>query len=150
MSPDDVTRSALAAGREVLTLTRKYLAEGLSFAVETTLAGNGPVETMRRARDQGFQVTLIYVCLDTPDRNVRRVKERVIQGGHAVPGDDIRRLYERSLENLPEAVRLAHTAVLLDNTAQTHNRVLEAADGKVVWLAQNPPAWVKPIVAALS
>jgi Arc/MetJ-type ribon-helix-helix transcriptional regulator len=73
MAPEDVIRFLLAAGREVLSLTRQCLSAGLSFAVETTLAGKGPIKTMRRARERGFEVVLLYICLDSPERNVRRV-----------------------------------------------------------------------------
>jgi predicted ABC-type ATPase len=150
MCPEDVSKLAIAAGREVLMLTRKYLSDHVSFAVETTLSGNGPLETMRQAREQGFHVSLVYVCLDTPERNVTRVVERTAKGGHFVPEEDVRRRYVRSLANLPRAIKLAHTAVLYDNADLSGHLVLEAGEGRIVWLAQNPPAWVKPIVAALS
>ncbi len=150
MAPEDVTRFALAPGREVLSLTRQYLSAGLSFAVETTLAGKGPIKTMRRARERGFEVVLLYICLDSPERNVRRVQERVVQGGHSVPGEDIRRRYERSLENPPEAISLSGRAVLMDNSASDMKPVPETVDGKLTCLAPDPPNRVSALLSALS
>jgi predicted ABC-type ATPase len=48
-----------------------------------------------------FEVRLTYVILDSPERNVERVKMRVAKGGHAVARDKIISRYARSLEQLP-------------------------------------------------
>ena len=135
-------KAALAAGREVIARTRYYLDQCVSFAVETTLAGSGPLETMRRAKRPGFKVRLIYVALDSPERNIQRVRERVTQGGHGVPNDDVRRRYIRSLENLPEALKVADSAVVYDNSGPFACKVLEARDGIVTWVADPPPEWL--------
>ena len=55
---------------------------------------------------------LVYVCLNEPERNIRRVLERVARGGHAVPEDDVRRRYGRSLRNLPAALQIADEATV--------------------------------------
>lgn len=145
MTPEDVKRSALTAGREVLKRIAEYLDSGQSFAVETTLADNGPLETMRAARAIGFEVHLIFVALDTPERNIQRVRERVVQGGHDVSDEDIRRRYQRSFANLLAAVRVAHRSSLFDNSGPAHRIVLQASGGRVTWRADNPPAWISSL-----
>lgn len=55
---------------------------------------------------------------------------------------DIRRRYERSLGNLPAALRLADEAIVYDNTGSAPRRVLYAKEGIVMWFAQDEPAWV--------
>lgn len=146
MSPDDVSRSALAAGREVLKRTAAHLDSGLSFTVETTLAGNGPITTMRAARERGFDVHLIYVSLDTAERNIRRVRERVAQGGHHVPDEDVVRRYQRSLENLPEAIRLAHAGSIFDNSGPAHRLILRTSEGRITWASDSLPEWIRSLI----
>ncbi|HEY4087856.1 MAG TPA: AAA family ATPase [Bryobacteraceae bacterium] len=148
MNPEDIHRAAVAAGREVIRRTREYLEAGVSFAIETTLSSSSILETMRAARERGFTVYLIYVCLDTPERNVQRVGERVSRGGHDVPPVDVRRRYERSLMNLGPALKLADEARVYDNSGERPRKVLEARDGAIVWRDDNPPAWV--VASALS
>jgi predicted ABC-type ATPase len=97
---------------------------------------------MRRATTRVFEVHIIYVCLDTPERNIRRVQERVSQGGHDVPDDDVRRRYERSLANLPDVIRAADRAVLYDNSEGAQRKVLEVREGRVVWSTAEVPDWV--------
>lgn len=142
MSPANLLLAALPAGREVIRRTRDYLRTGQSFAIETTLSSGSIIETMREARERGFVVRLIYVCVENPDWNVERVRERASAGGHDVPDADIRRRYERSLGNLPAALRLADEAVVYDNSGASPRRVLHAQSGTVAWHAQDAPAWV--------
>jgi predicted ABC-type ATPase len=96
---------------------------------------------MEQARLRGFRVRLIYVCLSHPEHNVNRVWERKSQGGHDVPESDVVRRYERSLANLPTALKIAHEAVAYDNSGAAHRKVLETRNGKIVWRSSNLPAW---------
>src|SRR3954463_15192165 len=77
LSPLNPEKAAFAAGRQVVERTREYLQGGISFAIETTLSSKQNLATIRIAKDSGFQVRLIYVALDNPEHNIRRVEERV-------------------------------------------------------------------------
>jgi predicted ABC-type ATPase len=48
------------------------------------------------AKELQYQVVLIYLFLENPDSNISRVKNRVLNGGHHIPKDDIIRRYYRS------------------------------------------------------
>ena len=91
LDPGRPERAAIQAARESIGRCQRLLALRESFAIETTLAGNGPVATMRRAKEAGYRVSLLYVALDQPGLNVERVQLRVEQGGHDVPVVDILR-----------------------------------------------------------
>lgn len=75
-----------------------------TFAVETTLSGKLYLKTMLEARSLGFQINLIYVGTSDVGIHVTRVAQRVELEGHSVPEGDIRRRYQRSLDNLILAV----------------------------------------------
>lgn len=150
LSPSDPRRAAIASGREVIRRIQNYLAGRVSFAVETTLASRRTLETMRYAKVNGFRIDLIYICLDTPERSVLRVNERVLQGGHDVSDEDIRRRYLRSLANLPDAVRISDRAVLYDNSGDEYRRMLEVRRGVVLWIAAKPVPWVTALRNALA
>jgi predicted ABC-type ATPase len=49
----------------------------------------------------GFEIRLIYVTLDSVERNVERVTLRVKTGGHDVPREKIIKRYINSLEQMP-------------------------------------------------
>ena len=105
---------------------------------------------MRQARSNGFIVHLVCTCLDTPDYNIRRVRERVERGGHDVPEADVRRRYERSLLNLPAALGLAHEGLVYDNSDSKARKVLETRNFAVVWHTDREPAWVARVRQAIS
>ena len=48
----------------------------VSFALETTLRSRVTFEQAKLARQNGFQVTMWYVALDTAERHIERVKRR--------------------------------------------------------------------------
>jgi predicted ABC-type ATPase len=150
INPDDPRAAAVEAGREVLTRTREFIENRESFAIETTLAGNTALAVMRRTADLGYVVRLIYLCLSSPERSIRRVRERAAQGGHDVPDEDIRRRYARSVANLSTAIRLADEAVMYDNSGKEPKRVIQAVGGRIVWSDVPLPEWTRGLVAGLS
>lgn len=150
LNPSDPRHAAIAGGREVVRRVQSYLGNRVSFAVETTLASRRTLETMRYAKVNEFRIDLVYICLDTPERSILRVNERVLQGGHDVPDEDVRRRYWRSLANLPDAVRISDRAVLYDNSGDEYRRMLEVRRGVVVRIAAKPLPWVTALRNALA
>jgi predicted ABC-type ATPase len=142
INPGDSAAAGVRAAREVLSRTRDYLDRGESFAIETTLSGRNTLETMREAKRRGYWVRLIYICLDDPSRNVRRVAERVARGGHWVPERDVFRRYERSVSHFRAALKIADECVAFDNSGQAPRKVLEIRGGAVMWRSPELPGWV--------
>jgi predicted ABC-type ATPase len=149
MDPADPLRAAVAAGREVILRTREYLRTRQNFAMETTFSGTRTLVTMREARSEGFRVELVYVGLVDSDYCIRRVRERVAQGGHFVPDDDVKRRYARSVTNLASALGLADKVTVYDNSDVAIRKVLEAAAGVIHWRAENEPAWITSVLAQI-
>jgi predicted ABC-type ATPase len=87
-----------------------------SVGVETVLSTNKYRRLVNRAKELGYEIWLLYVILDHPDRNVERVAIRVRKGGHEVDEADIRRRYDRSLGQLPWFLEEADRAWLYDNS----------------------------------
>jgi len=53
----------------------------------------------------GYQLVLFFLWLPSAEMAVARVENRVRQGGHAVPPDDIRRRYAAGVANLFQLYR---------------------------------------------
>lgn len=87
------------------------------FSYESVMSHPSHVEAMRKARDAGFFVRLIFITTDDPALNVRRVAERVEQGGHDVPTETIVRRYGLIFrDTLLPAVQTADESFLFDTT----------------------------------
>jgi predicted ABC-type ATPase len=87
-----------AAGRELLRRLDAQVAQGASFAVETTLASQSYVTRLEAWSRAGYRTTLHFIQLPSADFAVERVAHRVAAGGHAVPEADIRMRFDRGIE----------------------------------------------------
>ena len=77
----------------------RYVLAGASFAFETTLSGMVYARRIAEWRSMGYTVKLIFLRLDTPEEAIARVEARVLQGGHNIPEETIRRRFIKGYEN---------------------------------------------------
>ena len=87
------------------------------FVYETTLSSHQSIELIRRARDAGYEVGLVFVALRDANLHVARVAQRVSEGGHNIAEPVIRRRYASSMSHLGDAIRLAHGTMIYDNSS---------------------------------
>jgi len=99
LSPGAPELADVQAGRQMLAEMDRLADEDRSFAFETTLSGRGYLRRIRRWRDKGYRVTIMFLRLPSEDFALERVRERVANGGHDVPARQVRRRYHRGLTN---------------------------------------------------
>lgn len=75
------------------------MAEGISFAFETTLAGKDYAHRISAWQNLGYSVKLVFLQLQSVDQAIARVELRVRQGGHAIPTEIIERRFKAGLRN---------------------------------------------------
>lgn len=103
-----------------------------SVGVETVLSTAKYQRLVTLAKSLGFVFHLFYVMLDSPERNIDRVRARVLKGGHDVPTDKIVERYWRSLDQLPWFLEQADLAEVYDNSSSEPRLVLSKANDEVV------------------
>jgi predicted ABC-type ATPase len=114
----------IAAARQALRSAAEHLAKSESFAIETTLSGRNYLQMMLDAKAREFEVRLVYIGTESVEINLARIRNRVLAGGHDVPEKDVRRRYQRSLENLPIATMRADDSILFDNSTSDGYRLV--------------------------
>lgn len=132
----------IAAGREALRRRSEFMATGRSFAVETTLSGSGEFRLMQDARVAGYRITLVFIGVKSATVSQWRVAHRVRMGLHDVPLHDIVRRFDRSMEHLGGAMRIAHRSFVADNTERRLRLLLRREQDQTRVLVQPLPAWV--------
>lgn len=116
LSPFAPDVAAVKAARIMLESITELERRGESFAFETTLSGLIYVRRIRRWREAGYHVTLIFLSLPNPQMAIDRVAERVRQGGHDVPSGVIRRRFSAGMRNFEQRYRDAVDAwAMYDN-----------------------------------
>lgn len=100
LSPFSPESVAIQAGKLMLERIETLMGEGVSFAIETTLATRSYKNLVLRAKEKGYVVSLLFFWLESPEMACERVANRVAEGGHNIPIDTIYRRYYLGLENL--------------------------------------------------
>ncbi|MXX74592.1 MAG: AAA family ATPase [Holophagales bacterium] len=129
VSPLAPDAAAFRAGRLMLGEIDRHARQRRSFAFETTLAGLGYLRRIRRWRSRGYAVRLVYLPLASPEEALRRVEQRVRQGGHRIPEDVVRRRFQRSVANFRHVYRdLVDSWVVVDRRGRRLVVVEEGAN----------------------
>ncbi|MBO4777167.1 MAG: zeta toxin family protein [Bacteroidales bacterium] len=99
IDPVNMSRVSVSAGKIFFKQLEEYKKRGESVLIESTLSGTYLTKMMNDFHKEGYEVTLVYVFLYSPEVCIERIKERVLKGGHFVPNRDVIRRYYRSKEN---------------------------------------------------
>ena len=120
---------AIEAGRIMLRRLHELSEQRQSFAFETTLAARSYAPWIKRLRSSGYEMHLLFICLRSAELAIERVAERVRRGGHIIPEPEIRRRYQRGLQNLFELyVPLANTWAIYDNSGRASPLMIAAGE----------------------
>jgi predicted ABC-type ATPase len=138
------------------------IANGTNYAFETTL-GARTIPDMLANATGSHDVVMLFCGLSSPEQHIRRVRSRVVSGGHDIPEDKIRERWIGSRANLIKLLpRLALLQVFDNSTEAAPGEdipdpvlVLEMVGGRMIFpdpqnvAALNAtPAWARPIVQA--
>jgi len=132
LSPFSPRIAAMKAGRLVLREIRNYAEKGADFAFETTLAGKSYVLLFKELKKKNYHLHLFFLWVPSPELALARIRERVAEGGHDVPPQDVRRRFHRGIQNLFKLYKsLSDSWMLFDNAGSTPKLIVEEKSGKL-------------------
>lgn len=146
LAPKHPESVALAASKLMIQRLKELLDNNRSFAFETTAAGTNYVKHLKLAKAKGYEISLTFLWLSKPEEAVRRVAQRVKQGGHNVPEDSIVRRYFAGIRNLAlHYLPLADEALVINNSLEEEisKRVIARKDKDSVIDIQDKGLWKK-------
>lgn len=116
-----------------------------SFAIETTLRSDITFRRAYQARAEGFEIHMRYIALSDFSKNLARVTARARAGGHSAPADQLRRIHQASLANLPRAIREIDELRVYENSApgQQPKLVLSAQNTSIRYVCSETPHWLR-------
>jgi predicted ABC-type ATPase len=119
LAPFAPETAALQAGRLMLLELERYFCQRQSFAFETTLSGRAYAQAIRRWQFAGYKVELIFLKLHDAQEAIARVHQRVLQGGHHIPDDVVRRRFVQGQKNLVQIYQpLVDAWAVYDNSGE--------------------------------
>ena len=148
-----------SAWQEGIRRLREAMQSNRDYAFETTLGANTIPKLLREACEQ-HEVTVWFCGLESIELHLQRVAERVADGGHDIPEDNIRQRYDSSRLNLIELLPHLTTLHVYDNSRPPDHDglvepllVLEMDKGRILCPVNQDefaqvPEWAKPVVWA--
>ncbi len=123
-------KTQFRAGKEIIKEINRCIDNRLSFNQETTLSGKTIINTILKAKRLGYVINLHYIGIDSPEKAISRVKERVAKGGHGIPDETINNRYYKSLTNLQEVLPICDNVYIYDNSI-TKKNILIVENGNI-------------------
>ena len=126
LSPLKPELAALAAGRLLLSELDRLATARVDFAFESTLSGLTYATRMKKWKAAGYRIEIVFLRLASVRLALRRIADRVKQGGHSVPAADVRRRFHRGWKNFETTYRtLADAWAVYDNSAEQFQLIEE-------------------------
>jgi len=146
--PDDPAAHSYQAARIAAETRLKLIELGRSFIAETMFSHLSKLDLVVEAAAGGFTV-VVHVLLVPEDLAVARVRYRVAAGGHDVPEAKIRERHRRLWPLVTQAMRMADSATVYDNSTPSGPRIVaQLSRGEVIgrfnWPTWSPEALRSP------
>jgi predicted ABC-type ATPase len=99
LSPYNPEAAAMEAGRIALTRIRELISSRIGFTWETTMSGRTSVAWLRQAREAGYVLKAYFLWVRIPETTIRRIRQRVVEGGHDITEEVSRRRFYKTIQN---------------------------------------------------
>src|SRR5436305_8347030 len=105
LSPYDPDSVSMEAGRIALKRIRELIEERVGFTWETTMSGKAAAVWLRQAKQAGFVLRAYFLWVREAETTIRRIRQRVTEGGHDIPEEVSRRRFFKTIQNFFEIYR---------------------------------------------
>ena len=141
-------KDQMTAGRMAIKMRNEYIQNGETFNQESTLTGKSILKTIDILKEQGYEINLYYVGVESAEIAKERVKNRVSKGGHDIPEETIEKRYHESLKNLKDIILKCDNVEVYDNS-NSYKRCL-IKRGTSIKIEENTPVWATEVIIELS
>ncbi len=133
LSPFQPELVAIQAGRLLLEQIKQLSKQKVDFAFETTLSGKTYISLLKDLKREGYQIHLFFLWVPSVQLSLARIRDRVAHGGHNVPEADVRRRFQRSLQNLLQFYQpLSDHWMFFENSIGSPKLIASERDGKLI------------------
>lgn len=94
----------------------RLLNERKSMIIEHALENTEIIDFLQKAKQVGYRIISIFVYTSSPFVNMRRVKQRVCEGGHGVTSAKIVKRYFQALYHYPALERASDEVYVYNNS----------------------------------
>lgn len=162
INPDNIARDVFGDWNSVDTVLKAAklaqeqredcLRKRQNFIFESVLSAHDKIEFIKKAKDNGYFIRLFFIGTDTYSINIKRVMQRVAEGGHDVPINKITSRYSKSIANCAVVASFVNRSYIYDNSIDGAEAKLlfRTVDGKITKTYNTTHAWAQVIAKNLS
>ena len=114
--------------------------------MESTLSGNSIIQRMKTAKENGFYVHLNYICVNSVEINLARVKARVKSGGHFITEDVVKNRYQISLGSLFLVLPYCDEIFIYGGSSIALELIFQLKDNCITQFSAFLPSWCEKIL----
>jgi predicted ABC-type ATPase len=120
LSPLNPQSVPISAGKIMLARIQELITDRADFSFEATLSSKNFIKIIKEMKNLGYEISIIYMYVDSPELAFKRVQLRAKQGGHFIDQETVYRRYIRSLKNFFELYSvLADDFYFYDNSSDS-------------------------------
>ncbi|UCB57755.1 MAG: zeta toxin family protein [Candidatus Omnitrophota bacterium] len=138
LAPFNSRSVEIKAGKILLRQIHELAQKCEDFSFETTLSGKSYLPFLKKLKKQGYYIHLFFLWIPNVELALKRIRERVANGGHNIPSKDVRRRFSRSINNFVNYYKpLLDMWMIFDNSAVPPHLIAKAQSSKLEILDEN-------------
>ncbi|MCE6991750.1 zeta toxin family protein [Dyadobacter sp. CY323] len=115
-----------------------------SYAYEGHFTNENSWSVIRRFRENGYKIVMIYLALENVALSLQRVATRVSQNGHHVPPLNVYDNFFGNIAMLDKNLALINRLIVLDNGGPCYVHILTIDEQQVSYKSENEiPQWLR-------
>lgn len=131
------------ANEQAMQKVNIFLSKKESFGFETNLADNETWKFLESVQFLDYRIVINFFCVDSVEICIKRIDNRVVEGGHFVRSDIVRGRYESGLKLLYHYYNMPDQLLFTDATKRKPTTFLVLEKGETIVKKENPPNWIK-------
>ena len=146
--PEDPEGNSYKAAQIAESTRAELILQGTSFCFETVFSHPSKIDFIANAKALGYQVTLVFIHVESPEINIARVSQRVRKGGHDVPDEKVEARIPRTMKHVKMAIPLCDLVQVLDNSSSVipFRPILAFKRGVLSSHAEELPDWARRLL----
>lgn len=117
------------------------------FMIESNLARSSDYDWLENMVKAGYEIVLYFLCTDDINIHIRRVQQRVIEGGHDIEVEIIKHRYQIALMYLKGKLHIFKEVYLIDNSTDEATIAAQITDEVLIEFSNSNYQWVIDVLS---
>ncbi len=132
----------IESAKQALTMYKQGIDSGVNICIESTLAGHGTTERIIQAKKHGYFTVAYFVGLNDVELNLKRVRQRVAEGGHNIPEGSVRKRFTESINNTIHLKDYFDELYVIDNSQDSYSLQISKHGKKITKHLSDLEPWI--------